>query len=39
MTLADAAGRDTSAPPRSAHEPSRAGRVIEFYKKKPANDG
>jgi hypothetical protein len=37
--LADAAGRDSSARPRYADEPSRAGQVIDFYKKRPDDDG
>lgn len=37
--LAEAAGRDTSARPRYADEPSRAGQVIELYKKRPDGDG
>ena len=37
--LAQAAGRDTSSRPHYADEPSRAGQVIEFYKKKPETDG
>jgi hypothetical protein len=37
--LAAEAGRDTSARPRYADEPSRAGQVIEFYQKRPDDDG
>ena len=37
--LAAEAGRDTAARPRYADEPSRAGQVIDFYKKRPDDDG
>ncbi len=37
--LAQAAGRDPTARPQYADEPSRAGQVIEFYKKRPDGDG
>lgn len=37
--LAAEAGRDASARPRYADEPSRAGQVVEFYKKRPDDDG
>ncbi len=37
--LAQATGRDASERPRYADEPSRAGQVIEFYKKRPDDDG
>lgn len=37
--LAAEAGRDASARPRYADEPSRAGQVVEFYQKRPGDDG
>ncbi|HEX6297228.1 MAG TPA: hypothetical protein VFZ74_11675, partial [Burkholderiales bacterium] len=37
--LAQAAGRDPSARPRYADEPARAEQVIEFYMKRPDDDG
>lgn len=37
--LAAEAGRDTSARPRYADEPSRAEQVISFYRKKEDSDG
>lgn len=37
--LAQAAGRDPSARPHYADEPARAEQVIEFYKKRPDDDG
>jgi len=37
--LAAEAGRSSDARPRYADEPSRAGQVIEFYQKRPDDDG
>ena len=37
--LAEAAGRDTSSRPHYADESARAAQVIEFYKKRPDDDG